>query len=102
MVNKFSKVYFLETDDNQMEILKMARECLGIVKSINKFSYNTDETFINIFLNSDLSYEEFINFATDIYGLIDVNLKIHYKNKDSSIKYCYNPNKIILSFIDDH
>jgi hypothetical protein len=80
----------------------MAREYLGIVKSINKFSYDNDETFINLFLNSDLSYEEFIIFANDMYGLIDVKLKIHYKNKDSSIKYCYNPNKTQYDFINDN
>ena len=106
---QFNKIYFIQTDKKQLEILKNGLKANEDIKSITTYTFkDNDITFININYKISLTYTEFEKMAKSINELLGKDTKIFYKDNTKTICFQYTPMSLInekmktkMNFIQD-
>ena len=93
----YNKVYFIQTDEAQLELLKDKLKNNQLIKGITNYTIkDNDITFINIAVDFHLTYNTFQSFAENIIKIIGFDTKIFYKSKCRSITYTFAPQSILF------
>jgi hypothetical protein len=107
--NIYNKVYLIQTNNNQLKLLKIGLKANEDIKSITTYTVkDNDITFININLSQTMIYTEFEVFAKSIIEILGKDTKIFYKDNTKTICFQYTPislinekKKVTMNFIQD-
>ena len=87
---QFNKIYFIQTDKKQLELLKNGLKANEDIKSITTYTFkDNDITFININYETSLTYTEFEEIAKNINNILKQDTKIYYKDATKTICFQY-------------